>query len=153
MYCQNCGNESDEGAKFCQNCGKALPNSGEGGSPSSEDTLEASQGAAAGDAGNVPTGPDASYGAIPHIPNYLVQAVLVTIFCCLPAGIVSIVFAAQVNGKVAAGDITGAREASRKAKLWAWVSFGVGLALGVIWFLMFGVYAVTATLDELASAL
>ena len=42
------------------------------------------------------------------IPNYLVQAILVTVFCCLPFGIPAIVFAAQVNSKVAAGDIHGA---------------------------------------------
>ena len=41
-------------------------------------------------------------------PNYLVWAILTTIFCCLPFGIVSIVFAAQVNGKYAGGDYAGA---------------------------------------------
>ena len=39
-----------------------------------------------------------------NIPNYLVQAILVTIFCCLPFGIVAIVFAAQVNSALAAGN-------------------------------------------------
>ncbi len=69
----------------------------------------------------------------PDIPNYLVQAILTTVFCCLPAGIVSIVYAAQVNGKVGAGDISGAMDASRKAKMWAWISFGAGLATIVIY--------------------
>jgi hypothetical protein len=70
------------------------------------------------------------------VPNYLVQAILVTIFCCLPFGIVAIVFAAQVNGKLAAGDYAGAGETSRKAKLWCWVSFGVGLAGIVLWLIV-----------------
>ncbi len=69
---------------------------------------------------------------MPHVPNYLVHAILVTIFCCLPAGVVSIVFAAQVNGKLAAGDLAGARQDSARAKTWAWVSFGVGLAVGLM---------------------
>src|SRR5262245_2690227 len=51
-----------------------------------------------------------------EIPNYLVQSILVTLFCCLPLGIVSIVFAAQVNSKVAAGDYAGAQKASDQAK-------------------------------------
>jgi hypothetical protein len=38
-----------------------------------------------------------------------------------------------VNGKIGSGDIPGAMEASRKAKMWAWWSFGCGLALGVIY--------------------
>ena len=70
----------------------------------------------------------------PSVPNYLVQAILVTIFCCLPAGVVSIVFAAQVNGKLQAGDYQGALDASKSAKTWAWVSFGVGLAVALIYF-------------------
>ena len=63
------------------------------------------------------------------VPNYLVQAILTTIFCCLPLGIVSIVYAAQVNGKVAAGDRAGALESSRNARMWAWIAFGSGLVL------------------------
>ena len=77
--------------------------------------------------------PRAGAGYPTQIPNYLVQAILVTIFCCLPFGIVSIVFAAQVNGKVAAGDYAGAIQTSNKAKTWAWVSFGVGLGITLIY--------------------
>src|SRR5438046_3002438 len=43
--------------------------------------------------------------AQPPIPNYLIQAILCTILCCPPFGIPAIVFAAQVNGRVARGDI------------------------------------------------
>lgn len=64
-----------------------------------------------------------------NIQNYLVFSILTTIFCCLPAGVVSIVYAAQVNGKVQSGDIAGAMEASKNAKLWAMISAGVGVAL------------------------
>lgn len=73
---------------------------------------------------------DVAEGTPPHVPNHLVWAILVTI-CCLPFGIVSIVYAAQVNGKLAVGDADGARQASENAKLWAWVAFGVGIVLGI----------------------
>ena len=36
-------------------------------------------------------------------------------------------FAAQVDGKRMAGDIAGAQESSRKAKLWAMISAGSAL--------------------------
>lgn len=68
-------------------------------------------------------------------PNYLVWAVLTTVFCCLPFGIVSIVFAAQVNSKWYSGDKEGARSASNNARLWAWVAFGFGavaIVVGII---------------------
>ena len=68
-----------------------------------------------------------SPGAAPP-PNYLVPAILVTVACCLPMGVVSIVFASQVNSAWAVGDVAGAMEASRKAKFWAWMAFGFGLA-------------------------
>jgi predicted secreted protein len=71
-----------------------------------------------------------------RIPNYLVPAILTTLFCCLPLGIVSIVYAAQVDSKVASGDRAGALESSRNAKRWAWISFGTGLA-GIILFIAF----------------
>jgi hypothetical protein len=68
-----------------------------------------------------------------HVPNHLAPAILCTVFCCLPFGIPAIVFAAQVNSKLTAGDVIGAREASRKAKMWCWVSFWLGLVAPVIW--------------------
>jgi hypothetical protein len=64
--------------------------------------------------------------------NYLVWAILSTLFCCLPAGIVAIVFAAQVNGKWAAGDVQGAMNSSRQAKLWAIVSASVGVVVAIV---------------------
>lgn len=64
---------------------------------------------------------------IKEIPNYLAQSILVTLLCCLPLGIPAIVYAASVNGKALAGDLPGAMEASRKARLWCWWSFGFGL--------------------------
>ena len=76
-------------------------------------------------------------------PNYLVFAILTTIFCCQILGIVSIVFAAQVNSKWNSGDTQGALDASRNAKMWAWIAFGSGLVLGLIAMILalFGVFA------------
>ena len=65
------------------------------------------------------------------INNYLVPAVLVTLCCCLPGGVVAIIYAAQVNSKLAAGDIAGATAAARTAKMWTWISAGAGLLFGI----------------------
>ncbi|HVM62302.1 MAG TPA: CD225/dispanin family protein [Verrucomicrobiae bacterium] len=62
-----------------------------------------------------------------HVPSWLVPAILSTICCCLPFGIISIVYAAQVNTKLQAGDIHGAREASRNAQIWFWLAVAFGL--------------------------
>jgi hypothetical protein len=75
------------------------------------------------------------------VPNYLVFAILTTVFCCLPTGIPAIIYAAQVNGKLLAGDYAGAQVASKNAKLWCWVSFGIGLVGTLFWVLIVGVGA------------
>ncbi len=72
-------------------------------------------------------------------PNYLVWAILTTIFCCLPFGIISIIYAAQVNSKWVAGDLTGAQVSSKNAKTWAWVSFAVGISGIIIYFILIAV--------------
>jgi phage FluMu protein Com len=71
-----------------------------------------------------------------QVRNYLVEAILCTLFCCLPFGVVAIVFAAQVNGKLAAGDYQGAVEASRTARTWCWVSFWLGLIPMILFFFL-----------------
>ena len=89
--------------------------------------------------GSPPPPPPPNYGgewqqpAGPKPPNYLVWAILSTLFCCLPFGIVSIVFAAQVDSKYNAGNHAGAVEASNNAKKWAIISAVVALALTALW--------------------
>lgn len=74
-----------------------------------------------------------------NVPNYLIPAIL-SLFCCWPLSIVAIIFAAQVNGKVASGDILGAMEASKKAKLFSFIAIGIGLVLGILYILIFVVF-------------
>ena|SRR6187549_90737 len=62
------------------------------------------------------------------VQNYLIPAIL-SLFCCMPLGIVAVIFAAQVNGKVAAGDIAGATDSSKKAKMFSFIAIGLGLLL------------------------
>ena len=114
MFCNTCGKQVQEGARYCDGCGK----------PIASHASPPAGGQAPPPYGGHPGG-QAHHAAA--VPNYLAQAILVTLFCCLPFGVVSIVYAAQVNGKLAVGDIAGARSASESAKTWAWVSFGVGL--------------------------
>jgi len=64
----------------------------------------------------------------PFSENWLVEAILVTLLCCLPFGVVGIIFAAQVNTKQQAGDMEGAEKARRDAAKWTKIGFWVGLA-------------------------
>ena len=77
MYCRKCGTQNADNTYKCVQCGEVL------------DQVPGSQVAPV------------------QVPNYLVQSILVTLFCCLPFGIVAIVYAAQVNGKLQARRCSG----------------------------------------------
>lgn len=70
--------------------------------------------------------------APPMPKNYLVWAVVITLLCCMPAGIVAIVFAAQVSQRYYAGDYEAAERYSRRAQIWIIVSFVLGLLSSTI---------------------
>jgi hypothetical protein len=71
------------------------------------------------------------------VPNYLAQSIIVTLLCCMPAGIPAIVFAAQSMSKAGTGDIAGALDSAGKAKTWCWVAFGLGAAVWVAYAIFF----------------
>ena len=80
-------------------------------------------------------------------PNHLVWAILSTLFCCLPLGIASIVFAAQVNSKFAAGDVAGAQDSSEKARkfaLWATIA---GVVIAVLYVILIIVGAASFNME------
>ncbi len=66
----------------------------------------------------------------------MVKAILSTILCCLPLGVVAIVYSAQVNSKVMVGDYRGAQESADNASMWANWSIGIGLGISGIYFLI-----------------
>ena len=81
---------------------------------------------------------DQPLGSAPS--NHLVWAILCTIFCCLPLGIVSIVYASKVNSQWAIGDYAGAESSAGKAKTWALV----GTIIGAFVYLLYGIAGVMA---------
>ncbi|MDD4823245.1 MAG: CD225/dispanin family protein [Bacteroidales bacterium] len=59
--------------------------------------------------------------------TWLVESILATLLCCLPFGIVGIVYASKVETRFYAGDLVGAVKASSSAETWTLVSFFFGL--------------------------
>lgn len=115
MFCTQCGANNPDTAAVCVQCGRNF------------------QSAAAG-APLQTTGVVLPPGTT--VQNYLVFAILTTVLCCLPAGIPAIVYAAQVNGKLQAGDLAGAQAASNNAKMWCLISLGLGLGVIVLYGLL-----------------
>lgn len=59
--------------------------------------------------------------------NYMVWAILSTICCCFPTGIVAIIKSNKVESLWRAGDYTGAQQAASDAKTWCFISLAGGL--------------------------
>lgn len=69
----------------------------------------------------------------PMPPTHMIWSILVTLCCCVP-GIVAIIFSAAVSSRYYAGDIEGAKRASRTAEIWIVAAFIAGV-LGATFFM------------------
>ncbi len=128
MYCGNCGHDNPAQNITCAACGAPLTGSNSAPPPPPAPGYGA---------------PPPAYGAPayngPAPPNHMVFSIITTALstiatilgcCCLPLGligIVAIVQANKVDKLVAVGDIAGAQAASASAKLWAWITTGLGI--------------------------
>lgn len=65
----------------------------------------------------------------PMPDTYLIWSVIITILCCLIPGIIAIIYSASVSSKYYAGNIEGAKRASRNAQIWCIIS----IVAGVLW--------------------
>jgi hypothetical protein len=115
MFCALCGVQNRDDAKNCQACGAALK-----------------------------ANPYQTAGVQPagSVPNHLWAAILTTVFCFFPFGIVAIVYAIQVNNNLARGDYQAAMQSSSAVKMWCWLSAVLGLAfylVVVVFYLFFSV--------------
>lgn len=104
MFCTNCGAQNNDNAFRCEQCTEVL-----GRSP--EQDLE----------GYAPA------------PSRLAWSIVVTLLCCLPFGVPAIVFAAKTMEHNGAQRYDLAYETSKKATMWCWISFGVGIAFTSIY--------------------
>lgn len=77
--------------------------------------------------------------------NYMVWAILTTIFCCLPFGVVAIIKASEVNSLWYAGLYDDAMRASNAAKNWCVYSL-VASVSAVVLFFLFNMAAIAALL-------
>lgn len=97
-----------------------------------------------------PMPPGGGYGAgeqRPPMPSTnLVWAILTTIFCCLPFGIVAIVQASGVSGAYAAGNYEEAKRKSKSAATWSLVAAIVGLILIIVYVIYW--YMVLRTIND-----
>ncbi len=72
-----------------------------------------------------------------EIPTHLFPAILSTVCCCMPLGVVAIVCAAMVNSKLVSGDVEGAWKMSKMAKIFAYGAIAIGIVGNLIAFALY----------------
>ena len=87
---------------------------------------------------------DSRAAEAPKMPkNYLTEAILVTLFCCLPLGVVSIIFASKVDSEYRKGHYEEAENASKEAQ--KYMKWGlIGGIIGVVLYLIMIMLAIVA---------
>lgn len=80
---------------------------------------------------SIPVPPAPGIPATPCPGNNLAIAIISTVLCCLPTGIVAIVYACKVNSLHYSGKTTEAAGAAKSAMIWSIVSIVLGLLINI----------------------
>lgn len=72
----------------------------------------------------------------PCPPTNLAWAIITTVLCCLPSGIVAIIYALKVSNKYREGDIEGAKRASETGAWWCIATIILGILSMPLGYLM-----------------
>ena len=110
MFCSSCGGQVQDNAAVCPYCGQPL-------------TVR-------------PVQPAYNPVQPVNVATHMGLAILVTMCCCQPCGIVAIVYASQVSSMLNSGNVPGAQQASRNALIWAMVGLVFGF-LGCVGYSLF----------------
>jgi hypothetical protein len=108
MFCAKCGAPNDDNAFKCTSCGAVLQRAT----------------------------PPMDQSGLGPAKSYLAQSIIVTVLCCMPAGVPAIVYSAMTMSKNGEGDYETAQKYSKNAMMWAWISFGIGFVVGIGWALL-----------------
>lgn len=65
--------------------------------------------------------------------TYLIFAIISTLLCCLPLGIVAIVYACKINSLQRSGDYAGAQNAAKKAKMFTIIGTVAALVVSIFY--------------------
>lgn len=79
-----------------------------------------------------------SQPSMPKPNNHMMMAVLTTVFCCLPLGVVGIVYASKVDGLYYAGDYAGATNAANSARRWSLIGIVSSIVVSIIYMIIYG---------------
>lgn len=75
--------------------------------------------------------------------TWLVESILATLFCCIPFGIVGLIYSTQISSYFNHGNYAAAEEASRNAGKWTKIAFFTGIAIYLLYFIFYAMIGVS----------
>lgn len=102
-----------------------------------------------GSYGNVPPQNPVYNAPMQKPDNYLVWAILCTVLCCIPLGIVAIVYAARVDSLWSEGRYEEAVNSSNKAKKFTIIGAIISVVLGILYFIFAIALGIFSASEEL----
>ncbi len=134
MICPHCQANIPDNSNFCTVCGVSLVSSG------AENQQQP-----------MPPNNQMPPNCDMNIPDYLVWSILELVCCCLPFGIVSLIYSVQANNAKKMGNFTVAHENAEKAKkflIWG-VVLGAVVNIAVIAIQVLAALAQTQVLQDM----
>lgn len=136
MACEFCDTPIPAGSTRCPNCGAMQSSQLQGAPAPTPQPPQAPQ-------PPQPSQPQVVYVQVPgrvvqtqivNLPRIgVTDGILLTLCCCLPGGILVIVYTNSANNAAARGDVEGYHAAKRKRTFWVWASVILGGALAVLY--------------------
>lgn len=117
--CINCYREIPDDSIFCPYCGvrQYAEQNQSTGQEEAQESAQQTAGQASGE----------------NWVPYLVLAIISTVCCCPPFGIVAIVYAARINNAIIANDSAEAQRAAGNARIWLIVAYAVGILMWIFY--------------------
>ncbi|MDX1944803.1 MAG: CD225/dispanin family protein [Pirellulaceae bacterium] len=82
------------------------------------------------------------------VKNWLVESILSLVCCGGLFAIPALIYASQVNSKLAMGDYQGAVESSNNAKKWLFIAVGIAVVCGGSTFLIYLIAIIAAVANQ-----
>lgn len=145
INCSECDATISDKAIACPHCGAPVANSQNAQEPAAEQVHSKKQHSQESQHGYAETTNYAERIKDTPPKTWLLESILATLFCCLPFGIVGIVYAAKVESSWYGGDRQRSLAASRTARTWTIISICVGLAGILVYLICLALGVATAT--------
>lgn len=128
IVCKECGAEVEKPAVKCPSCGFPFQAPTQPTPPKMPTQTPPPAPVLSHVPAQEPAYEEEEYSEYDRPSSGLAWAIVTTILFCVPFGIVAIVFASKVNSAWDDGRYDDAFSAARKAKIFSWISFGLGLS-------------------------